>query len=113
MDALGKAMFGRALRLRVLLWVNQQQQGSAFFQSEAARAVEYLSVSAVAKELDTLEALQMVRKFGRPSNNGRQNYVRTGSPYWTIIDAVEMLLDADSHGDGQTGEPQRDYLGEN
>jgi predicted transcriptional regulator len=84
-------MFGRALRLRVLVWVHRQE--APFFQSQAAQAVDYRSVTAVAKELDTLESLGMVRKFGRPNKTGRQNYLRVESPEWQIVEAVERVLD--------------------
>lgn len=83
-------MFGRALRLRVLLWVYRQE--APFFQSQAAAGVEYSSVTAVAKELDTIESLGMLRKYGRPNKTGRQNYVRIASPRWPIVEAVERSL---------------------
>lgn len=94
MDALGAAMFGRALRLRVLLWVGARE--SAFYQSQAASEVDYRGVSAVAKELDTLEDLRMVRKFGRPNNTGRQNYIRVESPLWAIVESAREALDQQS-----------------
>lgn len=90
MDGLGATLFGRRLRLRVLVWVRRQK--TTFFQSQAARGVDYTGVSAVAKELDMLEALGMVRKFGRPSATGRQNYVRIESPLWSIVDATVDAL---------------------
>jgi len=83
-------MFGRPLRLRVLMWVRSHD--GVFFQSQAARGVDYSGVSAVAKELDTLEQLGMLRKYGRPSNTGRQNYVRTESPWWAIVDTARAAL---------------------
>lgn len=101
MDTLGAALFGRSLRLRVLLWVRERRE--VFFQSEAARGVDYSGASAVAKELDTLETLGMIRKFGRPTNTGRQNYVRTDSSWWSIVDATRAALDGDV-GDARAGE---------
>ena len=89
-DALGGDLFGRALRLRVMIWV--YRQSNPFFQSQAARGVAYSGVSAVAKELDTLERLGMVRKYGRPNNIGRLNYVRVESLKWQIVEAVERVL---------------------
>jgi hypothetical protein len=99
-DGLGGGMFGRPLRLRVLLWVRARE--GVFFQSEAARGVDYSGVSAVAKELETLEVLGMVRKYGRPSNTGRQNYVRTESPWWGIIDTASAALRGEA-GEEQVG----------
>lgn len=90
-DALGATLFGRALRLRVLLWVRQQQ--GAFFQGQAARGVEYSGVSAVAQELERLEGLGMLRRFGRPANVGRVNYVRVESPLWEVVDVVAAILE--------------------
>lgn len=94
MDGLGARLFGRALRLRVLVWVRLRD--GTFFQSEAARGVAYSSASAVAKELDMLESLGMVRKFGRPSGAGRQNYLRVDSPLWLVVDAALGALDSDA-----------------
>lgn len=64
--------------------------------------MQYSGASAVAKELDTLEKLGMIRKFGRPTNTGRQNYVRTDSPWWSIVDAARGALGADI-GDTRAG----------
>ncbi len=89
-DAVGDQLFGRALRLRVLLWVRDHT--AVFFQGEAARGVEY-SQAAVAKELATLEALGMVRKFGRPNNAGRQNYLAVDSPLWAVVDAARAAME--------------------
>ena len=47
------------------------------------------------KELDTLEHLGLIRKFGRPSNTGRQNYVRSDSAWWAIVDATQVAINAD------------------
>ena len=105
-DALGGALFGRAIRLRLLVWVRSHDE--PFFQSEAARGIDYSGVSAVAKELDTLERLGMVRKFGRPSRVGRQNYVRQESSLWTIVDTTVRALAnpgrADATSDGGLAE---------
>lgn len=90
MDPLGKAMFGRPLRLRVLWWVEEQNE--VFHQSEAAKGVQYSSVSAVAKELVTLEGMGMLRRFGRPVGNERQNYRRLESPLWEIVRSVKRVL---------------------
>ncbi len=90
MDAVGGELFGRAIRLRLLVWVRSQNE--AFFQSQAARAIDYSGVSAVAKELDMLERLGMVRKFGRPNRVGRQNYLREDSPLWSVVDATVAAI---------------------
>ena len=34
----------------------------------------------------------MVRKYGRPNNIGRLNYVRVESLKWQIVEAVERVL---------------------
>jgi predicted transcriptional regulator len=94
-------MFGRAIRLRLLLWVRQNDE--AFFQSEAARAIDYSGVSAVAKELDTLEELGMLRKFGRPSKTGRQNYIRIESPLWSVVDVTGQAIGSEGPAQQSTG----------
>jgi hypothetical protein len=88
-DALGRALFGRSLRLRVLLWVLDQDE--AFYQSQAAAGVGYGS-SAVAVELDNLERVDMLVKYGRAQLNGRQYYRRQPSVYWAVIKAAQEAL---------------------
>ena len=88
-DDLGKLLFGRPLRLRVLLWVRGTE--AAFFQAEAASGVTY-SAAAVTSELDRLVDLEMVRRFSRPNNVGRLYYQRTASPLWAIADVVAEVL---------------------
>lgn len=92
-DHLGKLMFGRPLRLRLLLWVAARGD-TVFFQSEAASEVGYSSANAVAAELARMETLGMVRKFGRPVGNERQNYARADSDYWAIVAAAQSCLEA-------------------
>ncbi len=90
-DHLGKLLFGRPVRLRVLLWVFSRG-AAVFYQSEAATGVGY-SAGAVAAELDRLETLGMVTKFGRPVGNERQNYVRVDHRYWDIVAAAKSSLE--------------------
>ena len=87
MDALseyGDQMFGRRIRLRVLLWAESRR--GAFNQSEAAVGVSYSSSGEVAKELERLVRLGMLRKFGRPSRVGPQttsgSSTRAGPSPW-------------------------------
>ena len=102
-DAVGELLFGRRLRLRVLLWAHDQAQ--AFNQSEAARGVGYNSSGEVAKELERLVQLQMLRKYGRPTRVGPQNYVRAEHPGWTVAEAARIMIDTEvaEPEDGQGG----------
>lgn len=68
LDEYGDQLFGRRIRLRVLLWADEQRD--VFNQSEAAKGVEYSSSGEVAKELERLVRLGMLRKFGRSSRVG-------------------------------------------
>lgn len=109
MDALseyGDQMFGRRLRLRVLLW--SQSQREAFNQSEAAVGVAYSSSGEVAKELERLVRLGMLRKFGRPSRVGPQNYLRVEHPGWAIAVAARAAVDK---GLPEEHDAERDPLG--
>ena len=93
MDALsecGDQMFGRRIRLRVLLWAESRRD--AFNQSEAAVGVAYSSSGEVAKELERLVRLGMLRKFGRPSRVGPQNYLRVEHPGWAIAVAARAAV---------------------
>jgi hypothetical protein len=89
-DAVGELLFGRRLRLRVLLWASKQ--AGAFNQSEAARGVGYNSSGEVAKELERLVQLDMVRKFGRPTRVGPQNYLRADHPGWEIAEVARLMV---------------------
>ncbi|HUY22783.1 MAG TPA: hypothetical protein VMV22_10660 [Acidimicrobiales bacterium] len=91
-DAVGELLFGRRLRLRVLLWASEQTV--AFNQSEAARGVGYNSSGEVAKELERLVELDMLRKYGRPTRVGPQNYVRADHAGWDVADAARRMVDA-------------------
>jgi hypothetical protein len=90
-DLLGELMFGRKLRLRVLLWA--WHQDGEFHQTEAARGVEYSSTGEVGKELERLVGLGMLRKFGRPSGVGAQFYVRVAEhPGWDLAGAAARTV---------------------
>ena len=87
----GNQMFGRRIRLRVLLWAEARSE--AFNQSEAAVGVSYSSSGEVAKELERLVRLGMLRKFGRPSRVGPQNYLRVDHPGWAIAVAARAAVE--------------------
>ena len=90
-DAYGELIFGRRLRLRVLLWA--RTQADPFNQSEAAKGVDYSSSGEVAKELERLVQLGMLRKFGRVHRVGPQNYVRIDHPGWAVASAAQAAVD--------------------
>ncbi len=92
-DDLGELLFGRRLRLRVLLWAFGQDD--VFNQSEAAKGVGYHSSGEVAKELERLVQLEMLVKFGRPSRVGPQNYRRVDHLGWGVADAARRMVEAD------------------
>ena len=95
MDALevyGEELFGRRIRLRVLLWAHKQKQ--PFNQSEASKGVNYSASGEVAKELERLVRLGMLRKFGRPSRVGPQNYLHVEHPGWAIAAAARAAVQA-------------------
>ncbi|MGA2520473.1 MAG: hypothetical protein ABSG81_06605 [Acidimicrobiales bacterium] len=90
-DVVGELLFGRRLRLRVMLWVAEQT--AAFNQSEAARGVGYNSSGEVAKELERLVSLDMVRKYGRPGRVGPQNYLRAEHLGWGVVEAARRMVE--------------------
>lgn len=104
-DRYGELLFGRRIRLRVSLWV--LAQGSRpFNQSEAARGINYSSSGEVAKELERLVELDMLRKFGRPLRIGPQNYVPLEHPGWDIIRAAAAAISAGSPGGVEREPPE-------
>lgn len=111
-DAYGELLFGRRIRLRVLLWVADQAE--PFNQSQAARGVAYSSSGEVAKELERLVELGMLRKYARSGRIGPQNYARTEHPGWGIAhaarSAVEMGL-PEPTGQGLARRPLRTLQG--
>lgn len=117
MDAVakwGELLFGRPLRLRVLLWVWEQGE-KEFHQSDAARGVEYSSTSEVGKELDRLCRLGMLVKYGRPNRLGPQYYRPDLSHLgWGIAAAAAVTVSGTSEeddagiGDGEPVRPMRE-----
>jgi hypothetical protein len=104
-DAYGELVFGRRLRLHVLLWVAERDE--VFNQSQAAAGVGYSSSGEVGKELERLVALDMVRKFGRPGRVGPQNYARISEhPGWLIAEGARTAIVATTvDGDPDVGVP--------
>jgi len=92
LDEYGEELFGRRIRLRVLLWAHKQKE--PFNQSEASKGVDYSSSGEVAKELERLVRLGMLRKFGRPARVGPQNYLRVEHPGWAIAAAARTAVNA-------------------
>lgn len=90
-DEIGASLFGRRLRLHVALWVLARKEREPFYQSEVARGVDY-SVSGVSSELDRLVDLEMIRKLQPEHRDRRVYYVRTASPLWEIIRAVDTAV---------------------
>jgi hypothetical protein len=88
----GRKLFGRALRLRVALWVFRRTDPS-FYQTEAAEGVRY-TASAVITELDRLVELEMLREDPAKSGDRRKYYERVESPLWKIIQAADEVLGA-------------------
>jgi hypothetical protein len=110
-DRFGDRLFGRSLRLRVFLWC--AAQGGVFNQTQAARGVEYGSSGEVAKELERLVELGMLRKFGRTGRIGPQNYVREESDGWVVAGVVADLLHVDlteHRGGGAGGRIERTFV---
>jgi hypothetical protein len=92
LEVYGEELFGRRIRLRVLLWAHKQKQ--PFNQSEASKGVDYSASGEVAKELERLVRLGMLRKFGRPSRVGPQNYLHVEHPGWAIAAAARSAVQA-------------------
>lgn len=97
-EAYGELIFGRRLRLRVLLWARLQT--GTFNQSEAAKGVDYSSTGEVAKELERLVQLGMLRKFGRVQRVGPQNYMQVDHPGWAVVAAAQRAVDIGLPDDG-------------
>ena len=94
LDRLGELMFGRKLRLKVLLWA--WERDGEFHQTDAAKGVDYSSTGEVGKELERLVDLGMLRKFGRPSGVGAQFYGRIEEhPGWGIARAAWAAVSPD------------------
>ncbi len=112
LDEYGDQLFGRRIRLRVLLWAHTQKQ--AFNQSEASKGVDYSSSGEVAKELERLVRLGMLRKFGRPSASAPRTTSVSSTPGgpspWRRATAVRAGL-KDEYGDEADGAHRADTPG--
>jgi hypothetical protein len=87
-EKLGHFLFGRKLRLRVALWVLEQEE--TFFLTQAAKGIDY-SASGVREELDRLEHLGMVRRL-EYHGSGKAYYMRSDGPLWRVIEAARDAL---------------------
>lgn len=74
------------MRLTVAAFVLRQEDGLVY-QSQVADATGY-TASNVRQELDRLVDLSMVTKLPRTNDSKRQNYLRTESPLWRIIETA-------------------------
>ncbi|MEM7093169.1 MAG: hypothetical protein AAF567_09220 [Actinomycetota bacterium] len=86
MEQVGKILFGRPLRLRVLLYVLERldDDAASFYQKEAAQAVDY-GASAVTTELDRLIDLGMLARV-EVEGSRRLYYQPLGdNPLWNAI----------------------------
>lgn len=96
-EDVGKLLFGRALRLKVVLYVldrleHADADGGAFFQSEAADAVSY-GASAVTSELKRLIDLGMLSQMEPIAGSRRLYYApRRESDLWDGVRAVRDAL---------------------
>jgi hypothetical protein len=90
-EEISALMFGRAMRLPVLLWLRQRNDPSMYL-TEARNATGY-EAQHLADELERLAKLGMVSKLERQRKNDRQYFVRNdGSPLWSIVDAAGTAL---------------------
>lgn len=90
LDTLSDRLFGRRLRLAVALWI-WREADDAFYQQQLARELQ-LPQSNVRDELhDRLIPLGMIQPVPRVSGDRRQYYIRTASPLWRIIEAVNEV----------------------
>lgn len=101
-EQVGKALFGRALRLFVAHWV-RSQGGEPFYQLELVHAAGRHSTN-VLKPLNELVSLGMVSEV--PSNvpgQRRRYYRQAQSPLWDAIDIVLRSLDLEPTSEPQIG----------
>jgi DNA-binding MarR family transcriptional regulator len=89
-ERVGHSLFGRRLRLQVLLWILNFKE-PAFFLSEVAEGVHY-SASGVSAELERLAALGMLNRHDALPGERRVYYSRTDSSLWAIIEAARIAL---------------------
>lgn len=87
-DQVGKLLFGRPCRLRLLLWIHAREK-PRFFQSEPPRDV--ILQGDVAKELGRLVQLGMLIEE-HPEDSRRIYYERTSSELWKIVEATAEAL---------------------
>jgi hypothetical protein len=88
-ELVGRNLFGRRLRLRVLLWVLSADE--TFFLKEAADEIGY-SASGVRDEFERLVDLGMLLRNPPLAGDRRTYYSRTDSPLWDIIEATRLAL---------------------
>lgn len=85
-EFVGKQLFGRPLRLRVLIWV--MNRSDPFCKSEASKGVGYSSTTAVIAELSRLEALGMIEAVKPVVTSRRHDYKKVDHPFWDPVRAI-------------------------
>jgi len=84
-------LFGRQVRLELLLWI-QVREDPSFFQGEPATELP-APQSAVREELEKLVELGMLFRQERHPGSRRLYYSRTDSPLWAIVEAARTALE--------------------
>lgn len=93
MDGVGeqpwmKALFGRAARVQVGLWV--ESQSSAFSQHDIAGELDVARTSVV-QELGKLEELGLIRTVDAEGTR-RKYYLRVDHPLWQVFAATRNAI---------------------
>lgn len=86
----GRLLFGRQVRLDLLLWIHARADPT-FFQGEPAAQLG-APQSAVRQELEKLVELRMLFREDPHPGSRRLYYSRTTSPLWEIADAARVAL---------------------
>ncbi|MFI6997186.1 hypothetical protein [Nocardia sp. NPDC050175] len=87
---LSAALFGRALRLPLAIWVRSQSE--PFFQRQASDGIG-IPQTYVRKELATFVQQGMLRELPRAEGDKRLFYEQVRDhPWWMIIDAADQAL---------------------
>ncbi|MCX0270051.1 hypothetical protein NLM24_04865 [Nocardia zapadnayensis] len=83
---LSAALFGRALRLPLAIWVRSRSE--PFFQRQASDGIG-IAQTYVRKELASFVKLGMLRELPRAEGDKRLFYEQVADhPWWLIIDAA-------------------------
>lgn len=90
-ETLSDVLFGRPMRLPLLIWIRDRED-PLFFITEAAKATGFVHAH-VRKELDRFAQIGLVQALPTKAKNDKQFFQRNDEcPYWRVVELTKRLV---------------------